>query len=140
MLLRDFTPTEIMFFRFFLAYFALLLARPKRIPKNLSGGAALCMRRPLGCCSVLYAAEHQSRLYPRIHAGDLVSVAPFFTAILSWFLLKGGPLHKSFFVGFGAAIIGVALISFNGNFILKLNPLGDILAIPARQPGQPIAF
>jgi drug/metabolite transporter (DMT)-like permease len=63
------------------------------------------------------------------NAGVLVSAAPFLTAIFYYFLLKGEPLHKSFFIGFGFSIIGITLISFNGNFILKLNPLGDILAI-----------
>lgn len=130
MLLIDFTPTEIMFFRFILAYFALLLARPKRIPyKSLREELLFACA---GLCGVVlyFTLQNTSLVYTLAsNAGVLVSVAPFFTAILSWFLLKGEPLHKSFFVGFGAAIIGVALISFNGNFILKLNPLGDILAI-----------
>ena len=33
------------------------------------------------------------------------------------------------FVGFITAITGIAVISFNGTFILKINPAGDILAL-----------
>ena len=130
MLLKEFTPTEIMFFRFILAYLALLLVRPKRIHYHdlreelLFAGAGLCG-------VVLYFTLQNTCLVYTLasNAGVLVSVAPFFTAIFSYFLLKGEPLHKSFFIGFGVSIIGIVLISFNGNFILKLNPLGDILAI-----------
>jgi len=130
MLLVEFSPTEIMFFRFVLAYLALLLAKPTRISyKNpreelLFAGAGFCG-------VVLYFTLQNTCLVYTLasNAGVLVSVAPFFTAILSFFLLKGEPLHKRFFIGFGISIIGIALISFNGNFILKLNPLGDLLAI-----------
>jgi len=130
MLLVEFSPTEIMFFRFILAYLALLLVKPMRIPfKNpreelLFAGAGFCG-------VVLYFTLQNTCLVYTLasNAGVLVSVAPFFTAIFSFFLLKSESLHKGFFIGFGISIIGIALISFNGNFILKLNPLGDILAI-----------
>ncbi len=130
MLLVDFSPTEIMFFRFILAYLALLLVKPMRIPfKNpreelLFAGAGFCG-------VVLYFTLQNTCLVYTLasNAGVLVSVAPFFTAIFSFFLLKSESLNKGFFIGFGISIIGIALISFNGNFILKLNPLGDILAI-----------
>lgn len=130
MLLVEFSPTEIMFFRFILAYLALLLAKPTRIPyKNLR--EELLFAGAGFCGVVLYFTLQNTCLVYTLasNAGVLVSVAPFFTAIFSFFLLKGEPLHKSFFIGFGISIIGIALISFNGNFILKLNPLGDLLAI-----------
>lgn len=129
-LLKEFSPTEIMFFRFILAYLALLLAKPKRIQyKNLQEELLFTGAGLFGV--VLYfTLQNTCLLYTLAsNAGVLVSVAPFFTAILSYFLLKGESLHKTFFIGFGVSIIGIILISFNGNFILKLNPLGDVLAI-----------
>jgi drug/metabolite transporter (DMT)-like permease len=129
MLLKEFTPTEILFFRFILAYFALLLAKPARIPyKNwkeelLFAAAGLCG------VTLYFTVQNTSLVYTLAsNAGVLVSVAPFFTAIFSWLLLKEEPLRKRFFIGFVFSIIGIILISFNGNFVLKLNPLGDILA------------
>lgn len=130
MLLIEFTPTEIMFFRFLIAFPVLLAVNPARIPfksireELLFAGAGFCG-------VVLYFTLQNTCLVYTLasNAGVLISVAPFFTAILSFFLLKDETLHKSFFIGFGISIIGVFLISFNGNFILKLNPLGDILAI-----------
>lgn len=130
MLLKDFTPTEILFFRFILAYLALLLAKPVWIPYKSLREELLFVCAGLCGVTLYFTLQNTSLVYTLAsNAGVLVSVAPFFTAILSWFLLKGEPLRKSFFVGFGFSIVGIVLISFNGNFILKLNPLGDLLAI-----------
>ena len=129
-LLLDFSPTEVLFYRFILAYLALLLACPAYLKyRNLKEELLFASA---GLCGVTlyFILQNTSLVYTLAsNAGVLVSVAPFFTAILSYFLLKGEPLRKSFFIGFGFSIIGIILISFNGNFILKLNPIGDILAI-----------
>lgn len=129
-LLIDFSPTEIMFFRFIIAYLALLAAHPRpirfRAPKEelLFAAAGLCG------VPLYFILQNTSLVYTLAsNAGVLVAVAPFFTAIFSWFLLKGEPLHRNFFVGFLFSMIGVVLISFNGNFVLNLNPLGDFMAI-----------
>ncbi|HVI41086.1 MAG TPA: DMT family transporter [Anaerovoracaceae bacterium] len=130
MLLKEFSPTEILFFRFVLAYLALLLAKPSRIPYKNPKEELLFACAGLCGVALYFTLQNTSLVFTTAsNAGVLVSVAPFFTAIFSWFLLKGEPLRKSFFAGFGISIIGIILISFNGNFILKLNPLGDILAI-----------
>ncbi len=44
---------------------------------------------------------------------------------------KTGEIKINFFLGFLVSITGVALISFNGSTVLKLNPIGDILAVLA---------
>ncbi len=63
--------------------------------------------------------------------GVIISVAPFFTAILSRLFLKSeGKLRANFFIGFVVAMAGVALISFNGSR-MELNPVGDVLAVLA---------
>jgi drug/metabolite transporter (DMT)-like permease len=136
-LLETFSQTEIMFFRFILAYFALLLAKPAlripgplRIPYRSPGEELLFACAGLCGVTMYFTLQNISLVYTLAsNAGVLVSVAPFFTAIFSYIFLKGEPMHKSFFIGFCFSIIGITLISFNGNLILKLNPLGDILAV-----------
>ena len=63
--------------------------------------------------------------------GVIVSISPFITGILTHFFLKQEKLKLTFFLGFLVSITGVALISFNGSTVLKLNPIGDILAVLA---------
>ncbi|HWQ78223.1 MAG TPA: DMT family transporter, partial [Anaerovoracaceae bacterium] len=129
-LLTAFSPTEILFFRFLCAYPVLFLVKPARIRyRNLKeellfAGAGLCG------VTLYMTLQNTSLLYTLAsNTGVLISVAPFLTAIFSFLLLKEEPFRGSFFIGFGVSIVGIALISFNGNFILKLNPLGDILAL-----------
>lgn len=64
------------------------------------------------------------------NVGVIISAAPFFTAILSHLFLNEEKPHTSFFIGFVAAMAGIALISFNGSK-LELNPAGDFLALLA---------
>lgn len=65
------------------------------------------------------------------NVGVIISVAPFFTAILAHLLMKSEEkLCPQFFVGFVVSMAGMILISFNGSR-LELNPLGDLLAVIA---------
>lgn len=131
-LLTDFTPTEILFFRFFLGLFVLLIVYPKRLKiKNIKqelyfAAAGLC-----GIC-LYYLLENIALTFTMAsNVGVIISVAPFFTAILSQIFIKTEEkLKVNFFIGFLIAMIGICLISFNGSK-LELNPVGDILAIVA---------
>lgn len=65
------------------------------------------------------------------NAGVIVSIAPFFTAVLAHFFLKDEPLSRQFVVGFAIALTGIVIIAFHGSYSLQLNPLGDLLAFVA---------
>jgi drug/metabolite transporter (DMT)-like permease len=54
-----------------------------------------------------------------------------FTAILAHIFTKSEKMNKNIILGFIVAFLGVFLVIFNGRFILKLNPLGDLLAVAA---------
>ena len=129
-LLADFTPIEILFFRFLLGLLVLIIIYPKRLKikdkkQELTFAAAgLC-----GIC-LYYLLENIALTYTMAsNVGVIISVAPFFTAVLSHVFLKTEEkLKVQFFVGFVVAMIGICLISFSSSE-LKLNPIGDILAI-----------
>lgn len=131
-LLTDFTPIEILFFRFLLGLLVLTAAYPKRLKitdkkQELTFAAAgLC-----GIC-LYYLLENIALTYTMAsNVGVIISVAPFFTAVLSHLFLKTEEkLKVPFFVGFIVAMAGICLISFSSSE-LKLNPIGDILAIIA---------
>lgn len=131
-LLVDFQPVEILFFRFVLGLLALLIVCPRRMTGTtlrqeiVLGAAGLC-----GVC-LYYLMENIALTYTMAsNVGVIISAAPFFTAILSHLLLKKEEkLGAAFFVGFLIAMAGIALISFNGS-ALQLNPIGDLLALLA---------
>ncbi|MCM1158852.1 MAG: DMT family transporter [Clostridium sp.] len=131
-LLEDFRPVEILFFRFVMGFMALFLVCPHRLKtKERRQEVAFVLAGLCGVC-LYYLLENIALTYTMAsNVGVIISVAPFFTAILSWLFMKSeGKLRLSFFIGFAVAMAGVFLISFNGKE-LKLNPMGDILAVLA---------
>ena len=58
-------------------------------------------------------------------------MAPFFTAILAHRFLEEERFNACFLIGFIAAIVGIVLIIFNGNFLFETNPFDDFLALSA---------
>lgn len=130
-LLRDFTPIEILFFRFVMGYLALCLVCPRRFKTTgkkqelMFAGAGLT-----GIC-LYYLLENIALTYTLAsNVGVIVSIAPFFTAILAHLFLPGERLKKYFFLGFLVSITGIILISFAGGAV-EISPTGDILAISA---------
>jgi drug/metabolite transporter (DMT)-like permease len=131
-LLVDFQPVEILFFRFVMGLLALLIVCPHRLKGTtrrqeltfvLAGLCGICMYYLLENIALTYTMAS--------NVGVIISVAPFFTAILSHLFLKEeGKLQANFFVGFVVAMAGIFLISFNGSK-LELNPMGDLLALMA---------
>lgn len=131
-LLVDFQPVEILFFRFIMGLLILMLVYPHRLKGTTPGqemtfvAAGLC-----GIC-MYYLLENIALTYTLAsNVGVIISVAPFFTAILTHLFLKEDEkLRPNFFVGFVVAMAGIFLISFNGSK-LELNPTGDLLALLA---------
>lgn len=131
-LLAEFTPIEILFFRFLLGLLALLAVYPKRLrikdkKQELTFAAA-------GLCGIwlYYLLENIALTYTMAsNVGVIISVAPFFTAVLSHIFLKTEEkLEARFFAAFLVAMTGICLISFSGGE-LEMNPFGDILAVAA---------
>lgn len=131
-LLTDFRPVEILFFRFVMGLAALFLVCPHRM-KGVGRRQELTFVLA-GLCGIClyYLLENIALTYTMAsNVGVIISVAPFFTAILSHLFLKSeGKLRANYFIGFVVAMAGVALISFNGSR-MELNPMGDLLAVLA---------
>ena len=131
-LLTDFRPIEIIFYRFVIGLLVLMIAYPRRLKvtnkkEELTFAAA-------GLCGIAlyFLLENIALMYTAaFNVGVIISLSPFFTALLANWLLDGEKLKVNFFVGFITALAGIALISFNGIAILQLNPIGDILALSA---------
>lgn len=131
-LLRSFSPVEILVIRFVMGYFALLAFYPRRL-RGLTlhqelqfAGAGLCG------LTLYYLLENVALTYTMAsNVGVVLSVAPFFTAIVIHFFAKEDERFRwNFLLGFLTALTGVCLISFNGSQ-LQFNPLGDVLAAAA---------
>lgn len=131
-LLMDFAPIEILFFRFLLGLVVLTVIYPKQLKtKSIKQELAFAAAGLSGIC-LYYLLENIALTHTMAsNVGVIISIAPFFTAILSQIFMKSEErLKLSFFFGFLAAITGICLISFNSSKF-EPNPIGDILAVVA---------
>lgn len=131
-LLRVFTPVEILLIRFVIGYLALCLVFPHRLRLRdrrqnwYFAGAGLCG------ITLYYLFENIALTYTLAsNVGVIISVAPFFTAVFGRVFLKEGRMDGRFLMGFCIAMGGVSLISFSSGSAFHLNPLGDLLAVLA---------
>lgn len=130
-LLTGFTPFEILFFRFAIGYITLWVLYPRRLKIIDFKTEFMIFLAGFSGVTVYFLAENYALTYTYAsNVSLLVSVAPLLTGLLAHFTLKE-KLKKNFIVGFFVAIIGIALISFSGATVLKLNPKGDLLAMGA---------
>lgn len=130
-LLADFAPVEILFFRFALGLLALWAVCPRRLHTKKGqeiwfAGAGLC-----GVTLYFLLENIALTMTMASNVGVIVAVSPLFTALLSRLLLGGEPLGPGFFAGLAAALAGVVLITYNGSAVLALSPVGDLLALLA---------
>ncbi|MDP9697326.1 DMT family transporter [Paenibacillus polysaccharolyticus] len=131
-LLKDFTPVEILLFRFLIGYLVLWMIYPRTQKIVSLREEALFIGAGLCGVTLYFLIENMALVYTTAsNAGIIVSVAPFFTAVLAHFFLDGERLTTRFVSGFGIAICGIILITLNGSYMLQLNPLGDLLAFIA---------
>ena len=135
-LLRSFSPIEILVTRFIIGLAVLTILRrphPGRWIKNFSLIHEIkYLGAGLAGVTVYYLFENIGLTYTQAaNISVIISMAPLFTAILSFFAFGDrSVLNKNFLLGFTAAIVGVFMISFGGRAV-EISPLGDFLGIAA---------
>jgi drug/metabolite transporter (DMT)-like permease len=129
-LLDVFTPIEILIYRFALAWVFMFVAYPRvHRPESLKMELTIAAAGVAGG-SLYFVAENYALHYSLAsNVSLLVSTAPIMTAVLAHFFLQGERLKRRTISGALVAFAGAALVIFNGKFVLKLNPLGDCLAL-----------
>lgn len=130
-LLRDFTPLEILIIRMALGIAALTVARLRRLRLKSRRHEWLFAGAGLTGVSMYFLLENYALTFTySANCSVIISTAPFFVAIAVRLFLGGAPMGRSFYAGFAVAIVGIALLSFSGQ-ALNLNPLGDLLCLLA---------
>ncbi len=131
-LLKTFSPIEILFIRFIIGYTALWLAFPRRL-RLLERKHELYFAAAGLCGVTLYFLfENIALTFTLVsNVGVIVSISPFFAAFLAGIFLRGERPGVRFFLGFVIAMAGIYLLSFSNTSEVNINPLGDFLAAAA---------
>ncbi|MDR1938015.1 MAG: DMT family transporter [Tannerellaceae bacterium] len=126
------TPLSIFFYRFLLAYIIIWFFCPKRLWADTKKDEFFLFCAGLTGGSLYFVAENTALdITLASNVSLIVSTAPLITAFLSHLFVKGEKLKKTLIYGSLLALAGVAFVVYNGNFILKLSPVGDILSLTA---------
>ena len=129
---NDFSPLEILFYRFVLGTVALILIYPHFLKGTTLRQEFVLATAGLFGVTLYYLLENIALDYTfASNVALIASLAPFFTMVLAYWFLKEEQLKPAFFAGFLISITGIALISFNGSTTLEFNLFGDFLALLA---------
>lgn len=124
------TPAEIMFLRFLMAYAAIWFVAPKKLRADNWRDEGLFLLLGLFGGSFYFQTENMAlRDTLASNVALILCTAPLLTALLSHFFVRGERLRRNIVWGSLCALSGVALVIFNGHFILKLSPKGDLLCL-----------
>ena len=124
-------PMDIMFYRFVVAYFCILLISHKRLWADTWKDEGMLMLAGLTGGTLYFVAENNALgISQASNVALLVCTTPIFTALLAHWMFRE-PLRKNMMIGSLIALVGVGLVVFSGSVILKINPLGDFLSIMA---------
>lgn len=125
-------PADIFFFRFLLAYICIWpLSRGRLFAASPADEIRLALLGVFGG-SLYFLAENSALEFSTAsNVAILVGSAPLMTALLVSVFHKEERMSPRQLIGSAVAFAGMAMVVVNGKFVLKLNPLGDALALGA---------
>ncbi|WP_319371888.1 DMT family transporter [uncultured Ilyobacter sp.] len=129
-LLNYFTPLEALFLRFLIAYLFLMIIKPTFNFKFNFQEEKLFLFLGLTGGMLYFLVENLALKYTSAsNVGLIVSSIPIFSSIIAHFTTEDEKFDTNLLLGFALAVTGIFIILYNGNKVLKLNPIGDILAV-----------
>ena len=129
-LMQKLTPVQLMLLRFVIAWLSVWAIYPKWVFNWREEGRFAILS--LVGNTLYYLSENTAlRLTLAGNVSILVSAAPIASALMLRLFERDARLSRRQITGIGIAFLGVLLVVFNGVFVLKLNPLGDLLALAA---------
>lgn len=125
-------PADIFFYRFLMAYLCLALVSHRRWWTDTWQDELRLMGLGLMGGSLYFLTENMALVYSATsNVSILVSCSPMLTALVVGLFYRSERMNMRQVLGSIVAFVGMAMIVLNGQLILHLNPLGDILALSA---------
>lgn len=126
------SPSEIFFYRFVLAYVCMWSVSYKKFFADNIKDELLLLSAGL-CGGTIYFITENTALGITLasNVSLIVCTSPVLTTFLTYLFKRKEPFTLHLFYGSFMALIGVGLVVFNGSFILKISPSGDLLSFTA---------
>ena len=132
LILNGLNPQEIFLLRFILAYIGIWTFSPHKLFTDNWRDELTTLMLGITGGSLYFWAENTAIQYSLVNnVAFIVCNVPLLTLFLGMAFSKEIRATKNIVMGSLISLIGVALVIFNGSFILRLNPIGDFLALVA---------
>ncbi len=132
LLLAGLQAHEIFTLRFLLAYLCIWTISPRRLWADNWRDELRMLLLGMTGGSLYFVTENMAvRIDYVTNVSFIVCTAPLLTTLIALAFLKEVKASRGLIMGSLLATAGVALVVFNGQVVLKLNPLGDALALSA---------
>lgn len=126
------SPQEIFLLRFLMAYLGIWFISPRRLfADNWKDELWLLWGGVTGGSFYFFTENTALEITLATNVAFIVCTAPLLTTILSLLIYKKEKATAGLVGGSLLALAGVALVVYNGHFILKISPLGDFLTLLA---------
>lgn len=118
--------------RFAMAYVLTFLVCPKPLFSHSWSDEFKFMLCGICGGSIYFIAENTAIMYTLVgNVSLIVATAPLITALLLGLFYPSERPGSGIVIGSAVAMVGVACVIFNSSVVVKLNPLGDMLALLA---------
>ena len=132
LIINGLNPQELFLLRFILAYIGIWTFSPHKLFTDNWRDELTTLMLGVAGGSLYFWAENTAIQYSLVNnVAFIVCNAPLLTLFLGMAFSKEIRATKNIVMGSLISLIGVALVIFNGSFILRLNPIGDFLALVA---------
>lgn len=126
------SPQEIFLLRFLMAYLGIWFISPRKLfADNWKDELWLLLGGVTGGSFYFFTENTALEITLATNVAFIVCTAPLLTTILSLLIYKKEKATTGLIGGSLLALIGVALVVYNGHFVLKISPLGDFLTLLA---------
>lgn len=126
------TPAEIFLLRFLIAYVGIWFLSPRKLFCDTWRDECWMLLGGITGGSVYFLTENTALgVTLTTNVAFLVCSTPLLTMLLSLLIYRKEKATCYLWGGSLLALLGVSLVIFNGNFVLQLSPLGDILSLLA---------
>lgn len=126
------SPQEIFLLRFLIAYIGIWFISPRKLFANHWKDEFWLLLGGITGGSFYFLAENMAlEITLATNVSFIVCTTPLLTTILSLWIYKKEKATRGLVIGSLLALVGVALVVYNGNFVLKISPLGDFLSLLA---------
>lgn len=132
LIVHGLSAQEIFLFRFLLAYAAVCpISFHRFFARNLKDELYLVGGGVLGGSLFFFLQNIALGLTQASNVSFIICMAPLLTAVLTVLSVRTEKVSRGFIYGSIIALLGVGLLIFNGSFILRISPLGDLLTLLA---------